>query len=484
MIHLNCSTSNSRYQQGMNTIILPRAIALECKLNYTLAHLGSITGNALYGTDFYYTNSSQSVSSSHIVATISKSLTAAKAEEMLLDLTKNASGGRIGNNVTISTTSALYLLHLPRDVLSAIPSVIDNDGMGNMPDYLNMEGILSDIGDFLFDSLVFVASGGLLFLLLHMAEMGLKKLGQMLSAAATVVKNAVDEMAKALNNFVEWILDSIRDIATQLLQKITSSIKNLYDEYLTSVAAALTNCKNDLQSMGYVTITSKNTLSKSLDGDLYWAIIALAIIVEAVILIITGMTNIFGFILTLAVSLVIGYIIQSAFSLSSDNNEIPDSVMTSIKGHGSIFTTASNLNILLVTCSVDTEQIDNPQTKISAELAMTIFSAVVGQFASKVAIASLASSGWKYAWGMISIVAGFMAIIFGGLGATGDYDQFSEFIFAYTGIAFGVESIIFGLAATYKSSGFDFAVGLFGGLLGVCSLVLSLVALNDSNQEG
>jgi hypothetical protein len=29
MIHLNCSTSNSRFQLGMNTIILPMMIAME-----------------------------------------------------------------------------------------------------------------------------------------------------------------------------------------------------------------------------------------------------------------------------------------------------------------------------------------------------------------------------------------------------------------------------------------------------------------------
>ncbi len=85
MIHLNCSTSNSRFQQGMNTIILPRAIALDCKLNYTLSHLGSInTNNALYGADFYYTNISQSCQfGAHRRHHLARPLTAAKAEESL-----------------------------------------------------------------------------------------------------------------------------------------------------------------------------------------------------------------------------------------------------------------------------------------------------------------------------------------------------------------------------------------------------------------
>jgi hypothetical protein len=44
-----CIAANGRFQQGMNTIILPRAIALQCQLNDTLNNLASLsTGDPLH----------------------------------------------------------------------------------------------------------------------------------------------------------------------------------------------------------------------------------------------------------------------------------------------------------------------------------------------------------------------------------------------------------------------------------------------------
>ncbi|MFA5313528.1 MAG: hypothetical protein WC375_09480 [Methanomassiliicoccales archaeon] len=130
----------------MNTVILPRSIALECQLNDTLANLGGMTGSdPLYNAEFYYTNGSMAASSSHIIASLSKTLAGSAAESLLYDLTHNSTGARIDINVTISSNLVLYLLHLPADVLQAIPSYIVNAGLGNMPDYISIGEVLSDI---------------------------------------------------------------------------------------------------------------------------------------------------------------------------------------------------------------------------------------------------------------------------------------------------------------------------------------------------
>jgi hypothetical protein len=94
---------NARFQQGMNTIILPRAIALQCQLNDTLYNLATLSsGDPLYGASFYSTNSLSAEASAHVIAVISKNVTATQAEAILTKLTHNATGARIGNNVTIS----------------------------------------------------------------------------------------------------------------------------------------------------------------------------------------------------------------------------------------------------------------------------------------------------------------------------------------------------------------------------------------------
>jgi hypothetical protein len=105
----------------------------------------------------------------HVIAVISKNVTASQAEAILTKLTHNVTGARIGNNVTISSTS-LYLLHLPNDILSTIPTFVMNAGMGEGPNYLDPLGVIGDIAGMAFNFLVWVASGGLLLLFVHLVK--------------------------------------------------------------------------------------------------------------------------------------------------------------------------------------------------------------------------------------------------------------------------------------------------------------------------
>lgn len=50
------ASANTRFQQGMNTIILPRAIALQCQSNDTLYNLAPISnGDPLHGPALTFT---------------------------------------------------------------------------------------------------------------------------------------------------------------------------------------------------------------------------------------------------------------------------------------------------------------------------------------------------------------------------------------------------------------------------------------------
>jgi hypothetical protein len=69
------------------------------------------------------------VSSANIVAMISANLTSQKAEALLTNITHDRAGKRIGDNVTIYPLN-LCLLHLPRDVLSAMPQTVQNSDTG------------------------------------------------------------------------------------------------------------------------------------------------------------------------------------------------------------------------------------------------------------------------------------------------------------------------------------------------------------------
>jgi hypothetical protein len=79
---------------------------LNWKQNDTLNSPSSTSSTAiLLGFAINSTNVTGASASGHIIAVISKNVTATQAETILTMLTHNATGGRIGNNVTISTTA-------------------------------------------------------------------------------------------------------------------------------------------------------------------------------------------------------------------------------------------------------------------------------------------------------------------------------------------------------------------------------------------
>ncbi len=311
MLYLNVSSGTSaHFTTGMHTVILPRAIALECGLNYTLSHLDTInTNNLLYDADFYYANSSLSVSSGHVVVSISKTMTAANAELLLTNLTKNKAGDRIGNNVTISTTSALCLLHLPRDVLSAIPRVIDNDGLGNMPDYLGITGILSDIGDFLFDCLVVFVNGGFFALVLFMADIGMKFIKKLTIAGYSEIKGKVDELKKAWDEFTNWLEDYVSSLLDSMLSPFIDPIQKEVDNYNLGILNAVIAAENDYKSSGTVSPTTKKNLADAFNSKLFLNVLAAVLIIDVILTAIEVITIGIGSVIALVISLIVSYVI-------------------------------------------------------------------------------------------------------------------------------------------------------------------------------
>ena len=107
MFYLNCSNAGGAFVQGLNAIIVPRAVLLGSSLNHTLFHLETVgSGHALNGASLSVTDANAEQASSHIIAVISKNVTASQA--ILTMLTHNATGGQIGNNVTISSDEGSY----------------------------------------------------------------------------------------------------------------------------------------------------------------------------------------------------------------------------------------------------------------------------------------------------------------------------------------------------------------------------------------
>ena len=327
LVVLNVSGTSAHFQSGMNTIILPRAIALQCQLNDTLYDLQNVTNTSFSGASFYSTDPLKATASGHIIAVISKNVTASQAETILTMLTHNATGGRIGNNVTISST-ALYLLHLPNDILSAIPTSVMNAGMGEGPNYYSLGSIISDIAGMVFDFLVWVASGGVLLLLAHLVKEGLKAIGNLASDLWDEVQDAVDAIVGAFWAFVDWAIEFIKNTFNSL---IAEPLHNLWESLEAWVFGLLSTVKNVCSRIDNGEIGAFHAAEEifeyifgSTTIKMLMAIVTLVVIGVSLMECLTGP---FGFVLMLISPILIDIIMQGLVSAMSGTHWLIDSII-------------------------------------------------------------------------------------------------------------------------------------------------------------
>ncbi|KAF5074010.1 hypothetical protein DSECCO2_185120 [anaerobic digester metagenome] len=321
LVVLNVSGTSAHFQSGMNTIILPRAIALQCQLNDTLYDLQNVTNTSFSGASFYSTDPLKATASGHIIAVISKNVTASQAETILTMLTHNATGGRIGNNVTISST-ALYLLHLPNDILSAIPTSVMNAGMGEGPNYYSLGSIISDIAGMVFDFLVWVASGGVLLLLAHLVKEGLKAISNLISTAITAVEAAVDRIVDAFCEFVDWMVDIICTTILAPIQSLCEGIWNGLDAWMLDLLTMIDHQSMNVEA-GAISQSSAvhGITAYIINSDLVKIILAIGLAVFIAMLCVQPLISPYMFVIDLVVPIIMMAILgaSSAFgAISSD----------------------------------------------------------------------------------------------------------------------------------------------------------------------
>lgn len=313
MINLDVSNASTHFQAGINTIILPRAIALQCELNYTLSNLGNMTsGDALYGASFYYMSGSSA--SSHVIAVINHDVNGAVAEAILQMLTHDHDDVRIGNNVTMSADN-VYLLHLPNDVVSSIPTIIQNSGPGASPNYLDPLNVIADIVDMVFNFLVYVVTT-LTLILQQLADIGLATLGDLSSAVASAVQTAVGKIVDTFTAFVEWATEEVLSLLGILFNPVIEFIQNLMDSYFSRIVAIESMMQQEIQEYGYVKNNTIVLMADSIMGELFRFLISIAIAMDIAIVALMMMTGGLAFLLATFVAIVMGYIISNVLSMS------------------------------------------------------------------------------------------------------------------------------------------------------------------------
>jgi hypothetical protein len=355
-------------------------------------------------------------------------------------LTHNSTGGRIGNNVTISST-ALYLLHLPNDILSAIPTSVMNSGMGEGPNYYSLGSVIGDIAGMVFDFLVWVATGGVLLLLAHLVKEGLKVISNLVSTAIATVEAAVDRIVDAFCAMVDWIIDLMVTYLDALFSPMIQSIEAAVISYCEGVNSAYQKAEQDVINYGAVTGETLSQLFCAANANLFMIIlgaaIALKIILDAFTVITAGMT----FLLILLISPIIGYIMNEVIK-AFDYDEFAGRICDNFDG--------------LCDWIVQTfGPGENPPTDI--QIAWTAFGFcinVVGSFYSLTGfLAKNFAAAISFGCGIISIILGLYAT------------SINSYGMGLLGIAFGIVPLLYSLYGIINSSGSE---QILCGVTGAC----------------
>ncbi|MDD3398437.1 MAG: hypothetical protein PHW93_02420 [Candidatus Methanomethylophilaceae archaeon] len=228
---------------------------------------------------------------------------------VMADVRADSSG--IGDAGMAVDDEGVYLLHLPYHVVSAIPTYIENAGLGAGTNYLGSP--VTIITDMVFEFLALVATS-VIYIVHHIVELGLGLLGGLSTAIADTVQGAIDAVVESLSILVDFIIQTVLFICSGFMESVLLPLSQMWMGYCQGIAYAMSLMLADYESLGYVTIESMRALTQAFQGDFFWLAFGLATIITAVTLALTVMTSVAGFIVSIALSIAAGFIIQGIFS--------------------------------------------------------------------------------------------------------------------------------------------------------------------------
>jgi len=160
-----------------------------------------------------------------------------------------------------------------------------------------------------------VASGGLLLLFIHLVEIGLGAIGNMLSAAAAAVQDAMDAIVDAFLAFVDWIIAIAIEMMNQFYASVLAPILSLGENSYLSISAAA-NCVNETGDND-----DKSSLSDALYGNLFLSMFILAIGINAVLLALKIISGGMIFLLGTLVAIVVMVLITEILGINPNGDD-------------------------------------------------------------------------------------------------------------------------------------------------------------------
>jgi hypothetical protein len=320
VMYINCisGSATTHFVSGVNTVLVPRSVALSSDMNYTFTDLmHRRTGTIFNGYDINVLSGGYDTSGS-IVMIVTANLTTTQAEILLSEITSAHDHSIVGESTRVSG-DAVYRLHLPLDALDAI--VVNDLTNSPLRDHAPtgfLEGIVYVIVyGFVFGVIDFFAK-----LVTFAVELGLRMIGELIrltQVASNAISSAITAAVEVFDATVAWAIDEIKRIAQAIIVAAISSLIEAMDTFYNTVKAASLKIIQDIVNIGAASLSAINGMVNAFTGDMLMMIVALSIAINTAFYLVQGMTIGAGFLMSIVISTIAGIVIQNIMGMALGN---------------------------------------------------------------------------------------------------------------------------------------------------------------------
>ena len=411
---------------------------------------------------FAYTNRFESIRPSVIVAVITQSLSVQRAGWLLYNLTHGPGNLMVGQGTVIEDPDLLYLMHLPEDVLRAIPIVnTQGSALGGDVNIIDFAHYIVGIGEFVYNGLE-AGANALVNFAKVMVDLGLAIINGLGQTINSVVAAATKVVVDAFNAFVTWAVTFIKNTIDVLFGPIVQAINNVWTAYWQGVNPALNYMKSDYIATGVISSQSLDRLSNALGGDFFLIILGATVAISVLLIVLTAVTNVFSFLLSMGMSLIVGYLFEEAFNTPAN----PPGAKTGM----SYGTDYSAVTSEMVKETIENSETEHPpagsQAAYDRNVELNVVGAAIGVWGVTIGVGVLTLSTFRsYVAGIVGILTGLLSAALGTVSSIAGNE-----LLRYVAIGLGIVSIIAGGISIVGGSSFEIGAGIFSVGMGALSL--------------
>jgi PKD repeat protein len=460
------STAQSPFVEGLNILLVPRAVFLKSYWNRTISDPLISIPTSISNLQYALVDTSKDGANTvECVMDTQGKITGSAATELLNFILFENNPVNPNDRIRVGyanvVTTHVLTLGFSDSVVELIPmepipqQSDTEDGPSNIfADFVNA---LISVGEFIYGGLCVIAGAVMAFfeaLVDIVVGVGLIIFG-VLTGNEDLIKEGMERVEKGFNKLMEGIINFVKAIINGLFMPVVNAIVGAIKAYSDQVLNAFKFAHSDYKDDDVVDDRNVVNMDNALTGTLFWVLIGIMVVLTIIFTILTPFTITFGFLIGIAVSILIMIIMMQVFSSSTSSGDKVSGVSSGMSFVG------------MVDYSRDfIESKSSGGTRGSPSPPFNRGTRANGD-------------DWDALWGTLGILFGWHGLIFTGAAIAAAEIPFGK------GVGFIVVASILSLVLSFAALGYGGIPGeLEETILGSIAIVLSILTLVVSLRIG